>query len=80
MTDIDLSDSYLTVSEVSEITKISKSTIYAHVRQGILSHLRIGRSIRIQGSDLEEYLAAHKVSRLYQISIRGGNNGYKTTK
>jgi excisionase family DNA binding protein len=36
-----------TVSELSEIIKISKGTIYAAIRRGEIPHVRIGRRIVI---------------------------------
>lgn len=80
MTNIKLSDTYLTVSEVSELTKFSKSMLYALVRQSILPHLKIGRAIRIPKIDLEEFLEEHKVNGYDELIIRGDENGNTTSK
>jgi excisionase family DNA binding protein len=47
---------YLTVTEVAEIMRVSKMTVYRLVRDHALASVRIGRSYRIPENALEEYL------------------------
>jgi excisionase family DNA binding protein len=52
----------LTVAEVSRALKVSPSLIYGEVRQGRLSHVRIGDgTIRISEDHLQAYIDAREV-------------------
>ena len=80
MSNIELSDTYLTVAEASKLTTFSKSTIYAYVNQGIISHLKIGRAIRIKKNDLETFLDEHWVRADSETFTDGGYYERSTTE
>ena len=52
----------LTVAEVAERLRVSTMTVYRLIKRDELPALRIGRSYRIDQSDLAAYLAAHQVT------------------
>ena len=48
---------YLTISEIAEILNISKQMVYAIIRSGELTAIKLGpRSVRIARSEFERYL------------------------
>ena len=49
-----------TPDEVAELLQISKYTVYEMVKRGDLSAYRIGRKLRFQKSDIEEYIKKPK--------------------
>jgi excisionase family DNA binding protein len=51
-----MDDPVLTIPEVAEYLKISKSKIYYLVSRKEIPHLKIGRNVRIRQSDLERWL------------------------
>jgi excisionase family DNA binding protein len=46
----------LTVAEVAKIMRLSKMTIYRMVNSGTLPALKVGRSIRVPQSAVDNYL------------------------
>ncbi len=48
-------NSGLTTQEVAEILNISKNTVYELIKRGELPSYRIGRKVRIDAIDIEEY-------------------------
>lgn len=48
-------DSALTPLEVAEILKISKNTVYELVKRGELNGYKVGKKVRIDKADVEEY-------------------------
>jgi excisionase family DNA binding protein len=48
--------SFLTVAEVAAIMRVSKMTVYRLVHGGELAAVRVGRSFRVPGSAVREYL------------------------
>ena len=48
-------DTALTPLEVSEILKISKNTVYELIKRGELNAYRVGRKVRVDKTDVEEY-------------------------
>ena len=46
---------YLTIKEVQEEYKISRSTVYRLIEKG-LPVLKVGKSVRIKKEDLENFL------------------------
>jgi putative molybdopterin biosynthesis protein len=48
-------DTALTPLEVSEILKISKNTVYELIKRGELNAYRVGKKVRVDMSDVEEY-------------------------
>jgi putative molybdopterin biosynthesis protein len=49
-----------TTEEVANILKVSKLTVYDLVKKGLLPAYRVGRQMRIDPSDLEEYIKRSK--------------------
>ena len=49
--------SFLTVSEVAAIMRVSKMTVYRLVHAGELAAVRVGRSFRVPQPAVREYLA-----------------------
>ena len=49
-------DRILTVPEVAEYLKMSKSKLYLLIQQKKIPHIRIGRNVRIRESDLQEWI------------------------
>jgi excisionase family DNA binding protein len=47
----------LTVKQAAEVYGIGERTLYRLVERGELTHTRIGKTIRLKPSDLEQYLA-----------------------
>lgn len=47
---------YLSVTDVAKHINISKMTIYRLIESGEIPALRVGRSVRILQTDLEEYV------------------------
>lgn len=50
----------LKVSEVAEMLRMRKETIYALIKAGELASIRIDRSIRVDSRDLDAFIQAHK--------------------
>lgn len=48
----------LTVRQASELTKLSRTSLYREIEDGKLQALRIRGSVRIQRSELERYVRA----------------------
>lgn len=46
----------MTVSEVAQVLRVSKMTVYRLIRQGDLPAVRIGRGFRIREDDVHSYL------------------------
>jgi excisionase family DNA binding protein len=51
----------LTVSEVADIMRVSKMTVYRLVHSGELPAMQVGRSYRVPAEALDAYLAASYV-------------------
>lgn len=49
---------FLTVSEVAEVMRVSKMTVYRLVHAGELPAVRVGKSFRVPQDALTNYLAA----------------------
>lgn len=49
---------FLTVTEVAAILRVSNMTVYRLINTGTLPALRIGKSFRIRQGDLDRYLSA----------------------
>lgn len=61
-------DELLTVSEVAEVMRVSKMTVYRLVHSGELPAIQVGRSYRVPQRALEEYLDAAYVEVEQQTS------------
>jgi excisionase family DNA binding protein len=53
--------SLLTVAEVASAMRISTMTVYRLIKSGDLPAVRVGRSYRVRGSAVEQYLASRSV-------------------
>jgi excisionase family DNA binding protein len=53
-----------TISEVARYLKISKSKVYYLVQHKKITHVKIGRNVRIKESDLAKWLDKHKNSNM----------------
>jgi excisionase family DNA binding protein len=53
-------DRVMTIPEVAEYLKISKSKIYYLVNQRKIPHIRLQRNVRVFESDLQEWLKKQK--------------------
>ncbi len=51
-----MNDPVLTIPEVAEYLRISKSKIYYLVSRNQIPHLKIGRNVRIRESDLQAWM------------------------
>jgi excisionase family DNA binding protein len=47
----------LTVSEVANLLRVSRMTVYRLIKEGQMSALRIGRSYRLREDDVDDYLS-----------------------
>jgi excisionase family DNA binding protein len=47
---------FLTVSEVAEVMRVSKMTVYRLIHSGEMPAVRFGRSYRVPESAVEQYL------------------------
>ncbi len=53
--------SLLTVAEVASAMRVSTMTVYRLIKSGELPAVRVGRSYRVRGSAIEQYLASRSV-------------------
>ena len=53
--------SLLTVAEVASAMRVSTMTVYRLIKSGELPAVRVGRSYRVRGSAVEQYLASRSV-------------------
>ena len=53
--------SLLTVAEVASAMRISTMTVYRLIKSGELPAVRVGRSYRVRGSAVEQYLSSRSV-------------------
>jgi len=70
-------DSAFTPLEVAEILKISKNTVYELIKRGELNGYKVGKKIRIDRSDVEEYKNSTKNNKPKDTSLvpsEGANN------
>ncbi|NRD77862.1 helix-turn-helix transcriptional regulator [Bacillus sp. BRMEA1] len=51
-----------TIEEVSQLLKVSKLTLYDLVKKGELPVFRVGRQMRIDANDLDQYINKHKTN------------------
>ena len=56
MSGVDQLDPVLTIRETAEYLKLSKSKVYLMVKRKEIPHLKMGKSVRIRQSDLQEWL------------------------
>lgn len=65
----------LSTQEVAEILNISKNTVYELIRRGELPSYRVGRKVRIDEKDIEEYKNRTRTSVKHNISFNNQSNG-----
>jgi excisionase family DNA binding protein len=51
-----------TPREVAKIVRVTRTTIYQHIKKGQLKAIRIGNQYRITKAQLEEYLQQNAVA------------------
>ena len=47
----------LTVTEVADLLRVSRMTVYRLIKEGQMKALRVGRSYRLREDDVDEYLS-----------------------
>jgi excisionase family DNA binding protein len=47
----------LTVSEVADLLRVSRMTVYRAIKDGDMPALRVGRSYRLREDDVDDYLS-----------------------
>jgi len=75
-------NSSLTPQEVADILKIAKTTVYELIKRGELNAYRIGRRVRVELSDVEDYKNRSKNlnNPKNKISNTNNNTGNNITK
>ena len=58
-----MSKEYLTTSEAAEILRVSERMVRKLCDERKITHSKIGRNIKIEKSDLEEYLKSIKIEK-----------------
>lgn len=53
----------MTVSEVASILQVRKETVYEWIKDGELDAIRLDRLIRVDESDLADFIKRHKERR-----------------
>ena len=67
------SEESLTAIEVAELLKITKNTVYELVKRGELPGYKVGKKLRVDKADVENYINSQKV-------IKNSNNSIKEFK
>lgn len=53
-------DELLTVTQVAEVLKVSKMTIYRYIKAGKLVAIKAGRDFRVKQTEFDKFLEKHK--------------------
>lgn len=61
----------MTVEQVASYLQLSKMTVYKYIREGKLPAAKIGKSYRIQRSDVEAFLEGAKQGRTGHLASGG---------
>ena len=69
-----MSSSSLNAVEVAEILNITKNTVYEMIKRGELPAYKVGRKIRIDKSDIENYINSQKNTRWRNYYFRSRYN------
>ncbi|ABS20568.1 substrate-binding domain-containing protein [Bacillus cytotoxicus] len=64
-----------TTEEVAKQLKVSKLTVYDLIKKGELPSYRVGRQMRIDAGDLEQYIRQMKTGKLQTSSVKVENKG-----
>lgn len=51
------------VSEVAEILRVRRETVYQWIKDGELAAIHLGRTVRISESDLADFIKSHRKER-----------------
>lgn len=70
--------SSLTPLEVSELLKITKNTVYELIKRGELPSYKIGKKIRIDMHDVEEYIRNQKIGSKQLKYTESQNNTFES--
>lgn len=62
-----------TIEEVSQLLKVSKLTIYDLVKKGDIPVFRVGRQMRIDATDLDNYILHHKTNQQITNTVTTGS-------
>ena len=54
---------FLMVSEVAEVLRVRRETVYQWIKCGELAAIHLGRTVRISESDLADFIKAHRKER-----------------
>ncbi len=71
-------ESALTPLEVAEILKISKNTVYELIKRGELNGYKVGKKIRIDRSDVEEYKNSTKNNKAKSYPLVNNEAAYSS--
>lgn len=53
----------MTVTEVSQMLKVRKETVYGWIKQGELACIRLDKLVRVDERDLVDFINTHKQRR-----------------
>ncbi|NMS90326.1 helix-turn-helix transcriptional regulator [Clostridioides difficile] len=65
--------SSLTPVEVAELLKITKNTVYELIKRGELPSYKVGKKIRVDIKDVEEYINSQKTGKIKDIQFNNKN-------
>ena len=54
---------FLMVSEVADVLRVRRETVYQWIKDGELAAIHLGRTVRISESDLADFIKAHRKER-----------------
>lgn len=49
-------EKYLTIEEIMELMKVSRTTVHNWMKSGMLKYYKIGRLVRIKEEDLKKFI------------------------
>lgn len=61
---------YITVEEAAKLTGFKIRTVYEHVRNNTWPHIKIGRAVRFNRTDLIAFIEGFRVSTIYEIEAK----------
>lgn len=62
---------FMLVSEVADIMRVSKMTVYRLIRSGDMPAIRVGKSFRVPASAVEEIIASGAVTEQREDRVAG---------
>lgn len=51
------------VSEVADVLRVRRETVYLWIKSGELAAIHLGRTVRISDADLADFIKAHRRER-----------------